>query len=149
MSGGDMRLTILDCAGERPLAPRISKATAHFWQALAEGYFEVSGCIDCEHLSFPPKGHCPACGSGAIEWRRLSGRARLYSVTTQYFGATQFQGELPLTLAILDTEEGVRLLTRLLDAPADPALDQRVELVVTRYADGPLFAARLCADEAN
>ena len=133
----------------RPLAPRISQQTRHFWEALEQGHFEVSQCTTCEHSSFPPKSHCPQCGAGQVTWRRLSGKGRLYSQTTQYAGASQFQAELPFTLAIVDTEEGVRILTRLLDSGVEPQLDQAVELVILRYLDGPLFAARAINSKAK
>lgn len=142
MSEIDTALPIIDMTTNRPLAPRISVQTEHFWSALAQGYFEVSQCTACEHLSFPPKGHCPQCGAGQVTWRRLSGQGTLYSKTTQYAGASQFQAELPCTLAIVDTVEGVRILTRLLETTPEPMLDQAVELVILRYLDGPLFAAR-------
>lgn len=149
MTRTDSTLAMIDVPANRPLAPRISVQTQHFWNALAQGHFEVSQCKACEHLSFPPKGHCPQCGAGEVAWRRLSGKGMLYSQTTQYAGASQFQAELPYTLGIVDTEEGVRILTRLLNSGVEPQLDQPVELVVLRYLDGPLFAARAINPEVK
>jgi hypothetical protein len=47
----------------------------------------------------------------------------------------------PYSGAIIDLEENVRLVTSWLGAPDTP-LDSPVELVVTRFDDGCLFAAR-------
>jgi uncharacterized OB-fold protein len=52
-----------------------------------------------------------------------------------------FRAEAPYRVGIVDLDEGLRIATRIL-CEAPPALDASVEIVVLRYVDGPLFAAR-------
>ena len=133
-----MTLEIVKVAGARPIAPRVNLFTERFWSALAAGRFETTRCTNCQRISFPPKAHCPGCGSRNIEWVEIGGRGRLYSATIVHQSAAVF-GTEPFTAAIVDLECGVRLVTRLIDAAP---LDAQVELVVLSFDDGPLFAAR-------
>lgn len=139
-----MTLQILEFVGDRPMAPRENNFTAKFWHALDEGRFLVSKCDACGHLSFPPKRACPRCTSVVMRWREITGRGRLYSLTRVHAGPSRFAGEMPYTVGIVDLDEGVRLVTRIIDDAGFDDLDKAVELVALRYADGVSFGARLC-----
>jgi uncharacterized OB-fold protein len=78
-----------------------------------------------------------------MDWVEVSGRGRLYSATRVHAGPKRFAADLPYAVGIVDLEEGVRLVARLLGEAGPEHLDKPVELVVTQYRDGPLFAARL------
>lgn len=144
-----MSLAMIDMQGDRPLAPRVTQFTARFWGALAEGRFLATCCKACDRASFPPQAHCPVCLGRDIEWVELSGRGRLYSATRVHAGPARFAAELPYSVGIVDLDDGVRLVTRLLGDGGPEHLDQPVQLVVTRYRDGPLFAAELVAPDAS
>jgi len=141
-----MTLQIRELAGDRPMAPRENTFTREFWHALDEGRFLVSQCDACGHLSFPPKRVCPRCTSADMQWRELGGRGRLYSLTRVHAGPPRFADEMPYAVAIVDLDEGVRLVTRMLDAAGFDDLDKAIELVALRYSDGMSFGARLCGD---
>lgn len=134
-------LPILSCAGARPIAPRQSAFSRRFWESLAEGAFSTTACGDCALPAFPPRPFCPHCWSDNVEWRRLSGRGKLYSQTRVHAAAGAFVHEAPYRLALVDLAEGLRVATRLI-ASEPPPLDSEVEIVVLSYDDGPLFAAR-------
>jgi uncharacterized protein len=136
-----MTLAILERGGTRAFQPRISRLSRPFWDALADGVFLLSNCGDCARLAFPPRSFCPACGSANIGWQAAQGTGKLYSLTTVHAGPPQLMGDGPYAGAIIDLTEGVRLVTQWL-GPRDVLLDTPVELVVTRYQDGCLFAAR-------
>lgn len=140
---------MIDMQGDRPLAPRVTKFTAQFWDALGQGRFLVTRCKACDRASFPPQAHCKSCLGRDIEWLELSGRGRLYSATRVHAGPARFATELPYSVGIVDLDDGVRLVTRLLGDAGPEHLDQPVQLVVTRYRDGPLFAAELLAAGAS
>jgi hypothetical protein len=51
----------------------------------------------------------------------------------------------PIHVAVIDLEEGVRLVTRLLPSGNTPQLDSPVELIITEHPDGYHYAAQLGA----
>ena len=139
-----MTLDIIRRAGSRAFPPRINNHTMPFWSALEQGRFLLSRCVACARLAFPPRSFCPDCGGQAMDWQEALGRGTLYSLTTVHSGPPQLMTEGPYAGAIIDLVEGVRLVTEWIGDRAAP-LDSPVELVVTRYGDGCLFAARLAA----
>ena len=136
-----MTLPIIDMPGERPIAPRVNRFTSIFWDALSLGDMLATRCRACDRATFPPKRHCPSCGERDMRWFELSGKGVIYSQTVVHAAPTQFAAQTPYCLAIIDLEEGVRLVTRLLGDTARLSDGENAELVVTRYRDGCLFAA--------
>ena len=61
------------------LTPLTDDDGAPFWQYAREGELRVQTCADCEEPRFPPRPCCPHCQSFASEWRRVSGRGRVWS----------------------------------------------------------------------
>lgn len=98
--------------------PRLTASTEPFWTGLVEGEFRTTQCLDCRHMTFPPKPICPTCWSRDIEWVVLSGRGTLASFTEVSAAPKVFVSETPYVLALVDLEEGVRVLSRIL-APYD------------------------------
>ncbi|TMA99719.1 MAG: OB-fold domain-containing protein, partial [Deltaproteobacteria bacterium] len=63
---------------------------------------------------------CPACLSSATEWVRASGRGTVYSFTVTYQNqAAGFREELPYVLAIVELDEGVRMMTNVVGCAPD------------------------------
>ena len=141
-----MTLPIIDMSADRPLAPRVTTFTKRFWDALGDGRLLATRCKGCDRLSFPPKTHCPGCLVADIDWVELSGRGRLYSATRVHAGPARFAADIPYAIGIVDLDEGVRLVTRLLGEAGPGSLDEEIDIVVTRYRDGPLFAAMLARE---
>jgi len=59
---------------------------------------------------------CPKCGSRDMHWARLSGRGTVWSHCTfhrKYF--PEFEADLPYNVALVELEEGPRLITNLID----------------------------------
>lgn len=94
--------------------PRMTEFTRTFWDGLKEGRFLTSRCKDCGHLTFPPKPICPECWKSDLEWVELSGRGSLVSYTEVSAAPQMFAHEAPYTLCIVDLDEGVRCVSRVL-----------------------------------
>jgi uncharacterized OB-fold protein len=136
-----MTLSIVELDRKRAYPPRITAFTRRFWSSLQDGLFETTSCKECSRASFPPKPFCPHCWSKNITWIPLLGRGLLYSQTVIHAAPAVFRAEAPYRVGIVDLNEGLRIATGIVsDAP--PELDTPVEIVVLRYVDGPLFAAR-------
>jgi uncharacterized OB-fold protein len=136
-----MTLPIVNVDRTRSYPPRVSSFTQRFWSSLQEGRFETTSCEDCGRASFPPKPFCPHCWSKHLTWIPLRGRGRLYSQTVIHAAPAVFRAETPYRVGIVDLDEGLRIATRIISDPT-PELDTSVEIIVLRYTDGPLFAAR-------
>ncbi|MER7000101.1 OB-fold domain-containing protein [Streptomyces sp. NPDC000410] len=68
--------------GEMPgelLTPVPDEDGAPFWEYAARGELRVQACAACGELRFPPRPCCPHCQSFDSEWRRMSGRGRIWS----------------------------------------------------------------------
>ena len=63
---------------------------------------------------------CPACGSRNVEWFTASGRATLYSYVINHRPAPGFEDETPYAIAVVELEEGPRMMTNIVGLPATP-----------------------------
>jgi uncharacterized OB-fold protein len=103
---------------ERPL-PAPDRVSAPFWAAADEGRLLYQECPACNHRQFYPRAVCTACGADP-EWAEASGRGvvHTYTVVRQY-GAPPFRDELPYVVAMIELEEGVRMLGNVTDCDVD------------------------------
>lgn len=85
-----------------------------FWAAVAEGRLELQRCGRCGGYRFFPGPVCPVCLEPGGEWTPVSGRGRLYSFTVVHRApGPTFAAEVPYMIALVDLEEGPRLMARL------------------------------------
>ena len=138
-----MSLVQLPVDAERAYPPRVSEFTRDFWSALDQGRWITTRCKACTRQTFPPKPVCPHCWSPDIEWSALETRGTLYSWTRIHAAPAVFSAEAPYAVGIVDLNAGIRLACRLIELDGRPScIGQAVEMLVLRYRDGPLFAAR-------
>ena len=135
-------MDIIKVPGRLPLLPEYSSFTETFRQGLEAGKFMTTGCAACGKLTFPPKQRCSDCWSGDMKWTELTGRGILYARTTIHAAATQFRDQVPYSVGIVDLEEGIRLVTGLIDDPVRMENDTAIMLVILSCDDGLSFAAR-------
>ena len=137
-----MTLPVVELGLNRPLDIEVTEVTQPFWVGLSEGLFKVVKCFDCGRLSFPPRAICPQCHCREHQWVSVSGRGILYSITKVHSSPAIYGILSPIRVAIIDLEEGLRLVTRILPDGREPMLDTPVQLVITRHPDGFHYAAR-------
>ncbi len=102
-------------AGPRKIpAPRVLPETQAFWTAADEGRLLVKKCTSCGEVHHYPRDICPHCLSADTEWLQAAGTGRVYSFSTMG------KGEAAYTLAFVTLDEGVTLMTNLVDC--DPVL---------------------------
>ena len=103
----------------KPL-PRIDEESRGFWEALARHELYFQRCRDCGTKRLYPRALCPSCLSSRTEWVRASGRGNVYSFSvTHQNQAPGFREELPYVLAIVELEEGVRLMTNVVGCASE------------------------------
>ena len=79
-------------------------------------------CSACERYQFYPRVMCSACGGSELEWRALSGRGRIASFTVVRRAVSAAYKD-PYIVALIDVEEGPRLMSHVVGVEAeDPGL---------------------------
>lgn len=93
-------------------APRATADSAVYWDAIGRHELVAQACSACEKLRHPPRPMCPYCRS--LEWhaQRLAGTGALYSYVVLHHPRNP-QFEYPLLVALVDLDEGVRIVTNL------------------------------------
>ena len=104
---------------DRPL-PQATAETAPFWEAARAGRLLVQRCSACNHTQFYPRAFCTNCLSNKTGWVDASGLGSIYSYTVCRIAASPaFESRLPLTVAMIDLDEGVRMLANIVDSDVD------------------------------
>ena len=92
--------------------------TVAFWDAAREGRLLIRHCLDCDVYSYYPRPFCPKCWSEEVEWYEASGRATLYTWSVIYANdQPPFRDRVPYVAAVVDLEEGPRMMTNVVDCP--------------------------------
>ena len=100
--------------------PAIEDHTEPFWRGAQEGKLLLPRCTACRALQFPPEASCLLCGAPDFEWVTASGNATLYSWTICHPPLLPYFAErAPWAVAAVELEEGVRMVTRVVDLPPD------------------------------
>ena len=116
----------------RPIPPT-SELTQPYWDGAGRGQMVVQRCEGCGHRPFPPRSTCPSCGSSSLSWSPVSGRATVYSYTVAHRPPhPAFAAQLPLVVAIVELEEGPRMVTN--SVGCDPA-DVEVGMAVVATSE--------------
>ncbi|MEV0616921.1 Zn-ribbon domain-containing OB-fold protein [Nonomuraea sp. NPDC050404] len=100
--------------------PKPTPETQPFWDGTAAGELRIQRCKTCERHYFYPRPSCPRCGGDQVEWVRASGRATLYSYVINHRPAPGFEDEAPYAIAVVELEEGVRMMTNIVGVPNTP-----------------------------
>ena len=112
--------------------PAATPTTKPFWDGTLAGELRIQRCTACAKHYLYPRTHCPNCGSAKTEWVKASGRGRLYSYVISHMAAPGWEGEVPYVIAVVQLDEGPRMLSNLVGMPADPAalvLDTPLQVV--------------------
>lgn len=119
-------------------SPFVNPENKPFWDAAAEGRLLLKRCKDCQQPHYYPRALCPFCFSDNTEWVDAKGTGEIYSYSVMRRGAP-----VPYALAYVTLDEGVSMLTNLVDCDFDALrIGQRVRVVFKPSEDGapvPVF----------
>lgn len=94
-----------------------------FWREQPQRYRLLgSECNGCGSIYFPPRQVCPECRRESVSkmvQRQLSGRGTILTHTVVHQPADGFELQSPYVMAIVDLEEGCRVMAQIVDAPPD------------------------------
>jgi uncharacterized protein len=111
--------------------PAVNPWAQPFWDGAREGRLMIQRCEDCAVHVFYPRVSCPSCSSERLGWLQASGRGTVYSYTVVKNNApSAFAGDVPYVVAVIRLEEGVQMLSNLVDWTEETlCCDMPVEVV--------------------
>ncbi len=118
--------------------PQPTPDTQAYFDAAARGELRVPRCRACDTAFFYPRSACPACSSEDLEWMLCSGRATLHTYLLSSRAAPGFEDETPFAIAVVELEEGPRLMSNIVGVPQTPehlVLDMELEVVFDKHGD--------------
>lgn len=119
------------------LRPVVSADSAFFWEGTAAGELRVQHCPACGRLRHPPGPMCPACGADKQDWVVAAGQGSVFSYVVHHHPTVPGK-QLPFMVALVELDEGVRMIGELIDVdPAEVRVGMPVEVALTRV-DGEL-----------
>lgn len=126
-------------SGSAPAKPRpFPRGEEKAWfEAAAEGWLALGSCRSCGAW-FLPRTVCPKCWSQDVEIARSSGRGEVYSFTVLHrAGRPGFEDDVPYVVALIETEEHVRVLTNLVGVdPGVVRIGMQVEVTFEDRGEG-------------
>lgn len=102
------------------------------WRRIPQRYRLIgSKCETCATYFFPKRPICPKCRrKGNIKEVQFSGKGRIYSFTEVHSPPEGFEEQAPYVLAIVELEEGARVMGQIVDVKKeDVKIGQEVEAV--------------------
>jgi uncharacterized OB-fold protein len=140
------------------LEPPVGAESGPFWDATRDGRLLVQWCVRCDRGVFYPRAFCPYCAGvggndagGPLEWREASGRATVHAAVVEYrpeAAGASFANGAPYCVALVDLEEGVRMMTNIVGCrPEDVHSGMAVTVSWEPLSDGRQLALFRPAEE--
>jgi uncharacterized OB-fold protein len=124
--------------------PVPDEASAPFFDGALKGRLMLLRCRACgtflsplPGIGAPVRPRCVSCFSGDLAWAPSGGRATLYSfVLMHQLYDPAFAQDIPYNIVVVETEEGVRLTSQVIDCPNDAlAIGMSLEVTFERLSD--------------
>ncbi|MDQ6526575.1 OB-fold domain-containing protein [Nocardioides sp. LHD-245] len=95
-----------------PVRPVVNRDNAYFFEGTRVRELRIQKCNACGVLRHPPGPACPDCGAFDRGYVVAAGTGTVFSYLVHH--APQVPGkELPLVVALLDLDEGVRMVAEM------------------------------------
>jgi len=117
------------------IRPMVNRDTAFFWEGTALRELRIQQCGGCGALRHPPGPMCPHCNETKPTHVVASGLGEVYSYVVHHHPPVPGH-TLPFVIALVELEEGARLLAELTDvAPEEVRVGLPVRIGFTRIDD--------------
>jgi uncharacterized OB-fold protein len=101
-----------------PVRPVVNRDNAYFFEGTRQRELRIQKCNACGALRHPPGPACPECGAFDRGHVVAKGEGTVFSYLVHH--APQVPGkQLPLVVALVDLDEGVRMVAEVTDVPPD------------------------------
>jgi uncharacterized OB-fold protein len=123
---------MLESTPTKPL-PVLTEENRPFWEGCRNGKLLLQQCSECHHYQFYPRLYCMHCNSDILQWVEASGRGTIYSYTIIHQNKSpEFVHDTPYNVALVQLDEGPRLLSNIVDIEV---ADLKVDLLVAVVFD--------------
>jgi uncharacterized OB-fold protein len=121
---------------KKPL-PVVQPWSKPFWDAARRHKLMIQTCNDCGLKIFYPRKYCPDCWSSNLGWSEASGRGKVFSYSITMAGVEErFEEDLPFVLALVDLQEGIRMMTNIVECkPGEVIIGMDVEVAFKDVTD--------------
>lgn len=110
--------------------------TETYWDGVDNHELRIQKCTECHQHIFYPRSICPHCFSEQLEWVRASGHGRIYSYTVVHRPFGPFVSQAPFVVGIVELDEGVRMMTRILGPREEIAIEKCVQVTFVQSEAG-------------
>jgi uncharacterized OB-fold protein len=136
------------------LLPAVDEEVEGFLEGALAGELRVQACTACGRWRHPPRPMCPHCRSTGRAWRRVSGRATLWSFIVAHPPVLPAYAPLApynVIVVAIDEDPAIRFVGNLVTGPEGPineidasgiVIGEPVEVCFARYqrVDGSVVA---------
>lgn len=122
------------------LIPEINDTNRLYWEGTALGELRLRECQACKAKFRFNHAWCPQCGSDDLGYIVASGNGTIANFSIIHVPPYEaYAGDVPYTLALIDLDEGVRMMANIVGCdPADIAIGQRVSVTFEDRGDRKL-----------
>ena len=118
--------------------PLLNIGDEPYYEAAGQGKLLLKKCAACGEVHFYPRGICPFCFSDKVSWQEAKGTGTIYT-----YSVTRRGGPVPYCIAYVKLDEGVSMMTNIVDCDLDTVrCDQKVKVVFKKSEGGvsiPMF----------
>jgi uncharacterized OB-fold protein len=126
--------------------PHPTTDTAAYWAGCNRDELLYQRCRACGHVQFYPRRNCTKCQAGDLDQLASAKRGTIHSFTVVQRPANRaFEADVPFVIALVDLDEGFRMMMNVIgEDRLSTAIDRRVRVVFEPCsADQKLPQARL------
>lgn len=116
------------------IRPAVNRDTAFFWEGTARGELRIQRCEACGALRHPPGPMCPSCNETRRGHVVASGLGEVYSYVVHHHPPVPGR-TLPFVVALVELEEGVRLMAELEAPPEEVRIGLPVRIAFSAVDD--------------
>jgi uncharacterized OB-fold protein len=115
------------------IRPMVNRDSAYFWEGTQKGELRIQTCNACGVLRHPPGPACPECGALDRGYVVASGEGTVFSYVVHRHPPVPGK-ELPIVIALIDLDEGVRMVGEVVDVD-EVAIGDRLRVDFNRVDD--------------
>jgi len=115
--------------------PDLSGEEKTFYDFCRQRRLVIQYCAKCDSYVFYPRSVCPDCWEGGLAWVDASGRGSVFTFTIQHREPPGYEGQAPYVVAMVELEEGVRMMTRIVAEPYGVTIGMPVRVAFANIGD--------------